>query len=98
MKFIYTAAGTWQQAEPAWKEWIKPPAEHMAEAVSNQFGEFMAGIGLSILQAAPDALIILGMIFCLGAIAGIGKCGKWAAASVSAAVVTEVIRMGVMGS
>ena len=80
--------------------WLNPDSigEHMADAAIGKMGAFFHEMGIQILQFAPDGLILLGMIFCLGAIVGIGKCGKWAAGSVAAAVVVEVIKMGVMGT
>lgn len=71
-------------------EWA---AEVMQWILSNM-GELFKEFGLWLLQVAPDTLLTLGMIFCLGAICSIPRTGKWAAASVTAALLTEVVRKG----
>lgn len=64
----------------------------LAKWMLEQLGHVLHDMGLWLIQVAPDALIALSMIFCLGAICSIPKTGKWTAAATAGAVIAEVIR------
>lgn len=65
--------------------------------VLTELGKVFKEIGLWLLQVAPDASMLIAMIFCLGAMASIPKAGKWATGAVVFGVVMEAVRGSVFG-
>lgn len=106
MKFVLSAEGMKLAAsapEVQEKEGILWPMleegrDSATQWVLEHIGQILHDIGLWLIHVAPDALITLSMIFCLGAIASIPKTGKWTAIATIAAVVTEVIRKSTFGA
>lgn len=60
-------------------------------------GDIARELGLWMVRVAPDTLLTLAMMFCLGAIASIPKTGKWAAAATAFSVLAEVVRKSTYG-
>jgi hypothetical protein len=61
--------------------------DHMAAAFK--------ALGTWLLQVGPDTAVLIAMIFCLGAICSIPRCGKYAVWSLLVGVVVDIIRRGV---
>lgn len=63
--------------------------------IMEQFKEAGIAFGKWMITVGPDTALIIGMVFCLGAICSIPKAGKWTTGAVVVALILEVIRKGI---
>lgn len=68
-----------------------------AQWILVELGKVLKEMGLWLLQVAPDTFILLGMVFCLGAIANIKKSGALTVGAVIVGVLLEAVRGSVFG-
>jgi hypothetical protein len=91
------APGFWDGVQEKAANEVDGLGSDIATWILEGLGEIGRDLGLWMIQVAPDTLVTLAMMFCLGAIASIPKTGKWAAAATVFSVLAEVIRKSTYG-
>lgn len=71
------------------------PGDVAFQWILEKLGDMFHDLGMFLLHISPDALIIFGMVGCLGVIMNIKHSGKFTVGSLIASIMMEVVRMEV---
>jgi hypothetical protein len=76
---------------------VESGRDKATEMMMDGLGGVLHNFGIWVLQIAPETLLLLSMIFCLGVIINIPRTGKWTAITLISSIVMDVIKGSVLG-
>jgi hypothetical protein len=86
--------GVVEKGRDAFTESTAQISNDLAIWILDHLADAFQALGHWLLQVGPDTAVLISMIFCLGAICSIPRCGKYAVWSLLAGVVVDIIRRG----